>query len=236
MAPRTWIAQHIHHTHEQTASLHSIYVNGLGQRHTHSIDFLDLTISLSPKYSLEWKLLINCLTVVFTCPFCRLCLCAQSAPLPRTNTLEADRIHQTEGDYRKERNWYHNYWEPTTTHKAKYRERPRPHPSQWWKGSAMEKPDQIILKLLFINDALSSRITQRVRPFSPDVRVVFKLSPSLKEKLARSSLCARVYPQDVQAARKEPGPGRPMMCGACDAGMRNSECSSKNVVYCMCGE
>ena len=44
----------------------------------------------------------------------------------------------------------------------------------------------------------------------------------------------------MQAARKRPGPGRPIMCRACDAGMRNGECLSKNVVYCMscalCGE
>ena len=96
------------------------------------------------------------------------------------------------------------------------------------------------MKLPFINDELSSRITQRVRQFSPDVRVVFTSSPSLKQKLVRSSLCARVGPRDVQAARKRPGPGRPMMCRACDAGMKNGECLSKNVVNCMscalCGE
>ena len=96
------------------------------------------------------------------------------------------------------------------------------------------------MKIPFINDALSSRITQRVRQFSPDVRVVFTSSSSLKQKLVRSSLRARVCPRDVQAARKRPGPGRPMMCRACDAGMKNGECLSKNVVYCvscaLCGE
>ena len=67
------------------------------------------------------------------------------------------------------------------------------------------------------------------------MRLVFKSGPTLKQKLVHSSLCARVCPRDAEAARKKPGPGRPMMCGACDAGMRNDECLPKNVVYCMSG-
>ena len=119
-----------------------------------------------------------------------------------------------------------NYTESEIQRATKAASRPMMGRKQLWK-----KQDQIILKLAFINDALSSRITQRVRQFSPDMCVVFKSGPSLKQKLVRSSLFARVRPRDVQAARKWPGHRRPMMGRSCDAGMRNGEFLSKNVVY-----
>ena len=113
--------------------------------------------------------------------------------------------------------------------------KPRNQSKQPWK-----KADHVILKLPFVSDILSARVTQRVRKFSPDVRVVFKSGPSLKQQLVRSQLCPRVCPREVQRSKEKRGCGRPMVCRACDAGMTNGDCILKNVVYSMsctlCGD
>ena len=77
-----------------------------------------------------------------------------------------------------------------------------------------KKPNKSILKLPFINDAMAARVSRRVRQCSPDVRLVFTSGPSLKRRLVRSSFGTRMCPRDVQRAKVERSPGRPMVCGA----------------------
>ena len=103
-----------------------------------------------------------------------------------------------------------------------------------------KRKDQVVLKLPFINDVLSTKVSHRVHQFSPDVRLVFTSGQSLKQRLVRSSYGTRICPRDEHKERGSGRRGRPMICRACDAGMKSGECIVKNVVYCMscteCGE
>ena len=69
---------------------------------------------------------------------------------------------------------------------------------------------------------------------------MFKSTQSLQRQLVRTSFCPRICPRDVQRAKENRGRGKPMVCRACDAGMKNGECLLKDVVYCMsctvCGD
>ena len=201
---------------------------------TRSIDFLDLTLSVSPECTLEWELFVKPshsgvhLSFLSSVPLstkravavnqCRRAISNGSTEAGRgagiqkiTALLEAN-----------------DYPDREIQRAVKTAKKPNRGKMNPWK-----KPNKSILKLPFINDALAARVSRRVRQYSPDVRLVFTSGPSLKRRLVRSSFGTRMCPRDVQRAKVKRGPGRPMVCRACDADVKSSECLTKNVVYCM---
>ena len=94
-----------------------------------------------------------------------------------------------------------------------------------------EAPLPAVLKLPFINDRLAKEVRRRVRRYSPGVRVGFTSRGSLRDILVTASserpCCLR------EKQRRDRGRGRPRECRACDAGMPDSLCVVKGVVYSM---
>ena len=210
---------------------------------TQSIDFLDLRIGISQPCMLEWKLFVKPshsgvhLSFLSSVPISTKRAVAKNQYSRAINNASTERGRRdgiktitellTANDYPA------NEIDSAIKHATNMK--PRNQSKQPWK-----KADHVILKLPFVSDILSARVTQRVRKFSPDVRVVFKSGPSLKQQLVRSQLCPRVCPREVQRSKEKRGCGRPMVCRACDAGMTNGDCILKNVVYSMsctlCGD
>ena len=90
-----------------------------------------------------------------------------------------------------------------------------------------------ILKLPFVDDRHARSVRQAVRSFSKDVRVVFCTGRSLKDMLVSSSFGCRECPKEGYKRRTTRARGRPPECRACDAGISQGQCLSKNVIYSM---
>ena len=207
---------------------------------THSIDYLDLTINISPDCLLEWQLFIKPshsgvhLSFLSAVPLCtkravatnqfRRASANASSSSGRKAGISKIKELLTANDYPKSE--VQRAFESASTSNAT---------AVSWK-----KKDQVVLKLPFINDVLSTKVSHRVHQFSPDVRLVFTSGQSLKQRLVRSSYGTRICPRDEHKEKGSGRRGRPMICRACDAGMKSGECIVKNVVYCMscteCGE
>lgn len=97
-----------------------------------------------------------------------------------------------------------------------------------------------ILKLPFVNDRLARDVRKAVHSYSREVRVVFQRGPSLKDMLVSSSFGRPACPKEIYRMKEKKPRGRPVECRACDAGINNGQCMSKDVIYSMfcavCGE
>ena len=90
------------------------------------------------------------------------------------------------------------------------------------------------VKLPYVNDRLCRDVRRIVKSYSKGVRLVFTSGSSLKEMLVTSSFVRPVCPREQQRQLAIKKRGKPAECRACDAGLLNGDCLSKNVVYSMC--
>ena len=72
-----------------------------------------------------------------------------------------------------------------------------------------------------------------MRAYNREVRLVFTSGKSLKDMLVCSSFGPQVCPKTMYQIKEKKGKGRPPECRACDAGIVDGRCLSKNVVYSM---
>ena len=160
-----------HSPHTWTNSILS-FTSTDSDNDTHSIDFLDLTISISPEYTLEWKLFIkssHChsgvhlltVTVVFTCSLSQWCSLVLSLVyafwgfVPKARCCQ-EPVHESQPELMKwKRTTGRNGTDITTIEsqqlprKQKYKRtiKAASKPMNDWNEATMEKNDYIILKL-----------------------------------------------------------------------------------------
>jgi len=208
-----------------------------------AVDFLDLTISISPQCSLEWELFMKPshsgvhLSYLSSVPMSTKLSVARnqfaraignsSGPEESVRSIAKIQDLLMQNDYPADviRNSMEEGQRMMTRKTAEG-------PREKRKRQQRNRKTNII-KVPFINDVLAGKVSRRVRHYSKDVRIVFTSGPSLKRSLVRSSLCTPTCPRDEQKAREKRGRGRPMVCRACDAGLKKNMCVCKNVVYSM---
>ena len=85
-----------------------------------------------------------------------------------------------------------------------------------------------------MNDRLCQDACHIVKSYSKDVRLICTSGRSLKNTLVMLSFFKSVCREEQRRQLVQKKRGEPAECRACDAGLSNGDCLSKNVVYSMC--